>query len=674
MLDRVLNSKMFISFLLASGTWFVLNFRYPFPADNLVLGYISVKDPLVYGGIRWTYTLMMFTTPYIIYSSLLSGVYIFAYRKGRQMKAVPLAPYPHPARHGSLSLVIGEQHHPTQFISDPAPRWITTPERGLYTGTIVIGAIGSGKTTGIMLPDADQLIGFQAQNPDRRIGGLVLEVKGDFCHQIKKVMNKYEREEDYIEISLDSDYRYNPLHNDLDAYALAFGIASLLSNLFGKGKEPFWQQAYTNLVKFIILLHKVLYGYVTLFDVYECTINSARIESKIRDGEKQFTGKEYILLSIDAYRQFQGDADSPVKGFTAYEDERQFRAPWSRDLEDALYAVTPPIPYELHREPAPREHETLKREQFEAVKRWFYNDWQMIDKKLRTSIVEGISVFLSLFDDNPKVKQVFCPPKETYDPQLNTVDEQGRYKYGKPLPSFDWLIENGKVCALNFPLSLNAGLARAIGTMMKMDFQRAVLLRIPKIEQHRDRHFRPVFFLCDEYQTFATVGENDPNGDEKFFSLSRQAKCIAIVATQSISSLRSTLPGESYRTLLQTFRTKIFLALSDEFSSKTASELCGQEDKPFISYTITESGQDSQISILSGKATSEKDSLSASKNYSTRKDYRFPQKVFAELANAQAIVIPYNGFETSEATICYLKPYFLDPNISYFEQIRRGLL
>jgi hypothetical protein len=363
-----------------------------------------------------------------------------------------------------------------------------------------------------------------------------------------------------------------------------------------------------------------------------------------------------------------------VKGFTAYEDESQFRAPWSRDLEDALYAVTPPIPYELHHEPAPREHETLKREQFEAVKRWFYNDWREIDKKLRTSIVEGISVFLSLFDDNPKVKQVFCPPKETYDPQLNTVDEQGRYKYGKPLPSFDWLIENGKVCALNFPLSLNAGLARAIGTMMKMDFQRAVLLRIPKMEQHRDKHFRTVFFLCDEYQTFATVGENDPNGDEKFFSLSRQAKCIAIVATQSISSLRSTLPGESYRTLLQTFRTKIFLALSDEFSSKTASELCGQEDKPFISYTITESGQDSQISLLSGKATSEKDSLSASKNYSTRKDYRFPQKIFAELANAQAIVIPYNGFETAEATICYLKPYYLDPNVSYFEQVRRGLL
>jgi len=35
-----------------------------------------------------------------------------------------------------------------------------------------------------------------------------------------------------------------------------------------------------------------------------------------------------------------------------------------------------------------------------AVKRRFYDDWRRIEPKLRTSIVEGISVFLSLFDDN----------------------------------------------------------------------------------------------------------------------------------------------------------------------------------------------------------------------------------------------------------------------------------
>jgi type IV secretory pathway TraG/TraD family ATPase VirD4 len=84
------------------------------------------------------------------------------------------------------------------------------------------------------------------------------------------------------------------------------------------------------------------------------------------------------------------------------------------------------------------------------------------------------------------------------------------------------------------------------------------------------------------------VGESDPTRDEEIFALSRQAKCIPIVATQSISSLRSTLPGESWRTLLQTFRTQIFLALSDDFSARTASELCGKEEQLKLSYSLSE--------------------------------------------------------------------------------------
>jgi hypothetical protein len=116
-----------------------------------------------------------------------------------------------------------------------------------------------------------------------------------------------------------------------------------------------------------------------------------------------------------------------------------------------------------------------KREQFEAVKRWFYHDWRRIEPKLRTSIVEGISVFLSLFDDNPSVKATFCPPKECYDPDLNKDGQ-----YGIPMPPFSELLEQNKVCALNFPIGMNPGLARTIGTLMKQDFQRAVLNRIPQ--------------------------------------------------------------------------------------------------------------------------------------------------------------------------------------------------
>jgi hypothetical protein len=147
---------------------------------------------------------------------------------------------------------------------------------------------------------------------------------------------------------------------------------------------------------------------------------------------------------------------------------------------------------------------TRKREQLEAVKRWCYHDWRRVEPKLPTSIVEGISVFLSLFDDNPSVKATLCPPKECYDPELN---HDGRY--GIPMPPFSRLLEQGKVCALNFPIAMNPGLARTIGTLMKQDFKWAVLNRIPLRETEPARGWREILFLCDEYQSFATVGESD---------------------------------------------------------------------------------------------------------------------------------------------------------------------
>ena len=73
--------------------------------------------------------------------------------------------------------------------------------------------------------------------------------------------------------------------------------------------------------------------------------------------------------------------------------------------------------------------------------------------------------------------------------------------------------------------------------MANGDLQRSVPGRIPRMAQEPRWPWRDIVFICDEYQHFATVGEHDPGGDEKFFSLSRQARLVALVATQSVSSL-----------------------------------------------------------------------------------------------------------------------------------------
>ena len=222
---------------------------------------------------------------------------------------------------------------------------------------------------------------------------------------------------------------------------------------------------------------------------------------------------------------------------------------------------------------------------------------------------------------------------------------------------------------------MNPGLSRALGVLLKLDFQRAVLQRIPKNAADPQKVWRDLLFVADEYHAFATVGETEPTGDERAFALSRQARLIPIVATQSVSSLRSALPGdESWRTLLQCFRTKMFLATSDEFTAQLAADLCGRTDRLKTRYTLAESGQDAHISLLTGRATSGSQTITASKFYSLEADYVFRSRVFMELQNAQAVVLPYDGLNPLPPQYCYLKPYYLDVQTSYFDHVARGAL
>jgi len=49
-------------------------------------------------------------------------------------------------------------------------------------------------------------------------------------------------------------------------------------------------------------------------------------------------------------------------------------------------------------------------------------------------------------------------------------------------------------------------------------------------------------------------------------------------------------------------------------------------------------------------------------------------KTFTELKNAQTVTLAYDGFNPHPPTLMYLKPYFLDVNKRYFDQLKDGEL
>ena len=429
---------------------------------------------------------------------------------------------------------------------------------------------------------------------------------------------------------------------------------------------------------------------MTLQQVYQCAIDPDLFAAKIKQAEAWSAelniGEVFIPSEIWKPKMY----DLAEWDMKATPGGKEMQTVYTLELEHKLKELG--IESRIVWEPGAGDD---VRERVAAVKRWFDNDWQKLDNKIKSSIVEGVSVFLSMFD-MPDVAAVFCPPppEVSDDPRRigpraraeilaegqgeDSAEKKGQESRqwpgdpiaGRPrhLPPLYELIESGKVLALNMPAGSNPALARAIGVMLKNAWLQALLMRPAQMKESPSTYFRPAVFICDEYQSFASVGEDDPTGDEKSFALTRQCRCIPIVATQSISSLRAVLgSSEAWRALLQTLRTRIFLSLSDDASAKIASELCGQVAKIKGSYTISETSKRAGVSPLSGRAGgSGGGSIGATKSFQERREAVFHPRDFALLGNCQAICLPYDGAQSLEPRRVYLKPHYLPLDHSYW--------
>ena len=165
--------------------------RRPFPAldENPLLDLMNYHTPTFYGWVLLWY----YVSPFA--AVMLAGLFVMPIWKvwfespGRDFATFGGLPtWPLSPDQKAPEIVIGEVHHPVQTREIFNPSWLTIPERGLYTGVAIFGAVGSGKTNACMNPFARQLLGWQAANPQKRAAALVLEVKGNFCHDIRQIL------------------------------------------------------------------------------------------------------------------------------------------------------------------------------------------------------------------------------------------------------------------------------------------------------------------------------------------------------------------------------------------------------------------------------------------------------------------------------------------------------
>ena len=204
MLDRFIRGFLVVGSVSVGCAW---TWPGAFPEADPVAVLVRYHTPNVYRAVVVWYDVAPGVAVFLAGQFLLATSRIWFARMGvsvglrSRLPTWPLSPTA-----DGPAIVGGEVHHPVRAIEGPAPEWLTIPERGLYTGVAIFGAVGSGKTSACMHP----------------------------------LLTELDRGGDYIELSLDGPLTWNPLSATwLDSYSLAYTVASLLNQLFGKGKEPF---------------------------------------------------------------------------------------------------------------------------------------------------------------------------------------------------------------------------------------------------------------------------------------------------------------------------------------------------------------------------------------------------------------------------------------------------
>ena len=151
-----------------------------------------------------------------------------------------------------------------------------------------------------MYPFLEQLIKYDKPN----LGMLILDVKGNFFKQVLKYAEIYNRAEDILIISLDSDIRYNPLHKPgLNSSVLANRLKTILELFSPQTSESYWldkaQDILTECIKLCRLYND---GYVTFTEIHNLINYADYYKSKIKSLRSLFiSGK---LSQEDVYNLY----------------------------------------------------------------------------------------------------------------------------------------------------------------------------------------------------------------------------------------------------------------------------------------------------------------------------------------------------------------------------------
>ena len=151
-----------------------------------------------------------------------------------------------------------------------------------------------------MYPYTKQLIKYNYLNPDKKIGMLILDVKGNYYSQVKKYAERYNLTEDLVVIELNSNITYNPLHKpNLKPIVLANRLKTILELFSENNSESYWlDKAEQILAEAIKLCRLYNDGYVTFSEIHKLVTIPNYYKEKVKKIKELFISNKLNIEQI----------------------------------------------------------------------------------------------------------------------------------------------------------------------------------------------------------------------------------------------------------------------------------------------------------------------------------------------------------------------------------------
>ena len=262
---------------------------------------------------------------------------------------------------------------------------------------------------------------------------------------------------------------------------------------------------------------------------------------------------------------------------------------------------------------------------------FFQKEFENLDSRTKSILISEITRITNIFISDYDVNRVFSSPKENLT-----------------FLGFKDVIASGKIVILDMNISEYDLLSKIIATYLKLDFQTEIISSLSK------NICKKTAFICDEYDKYCTKTDGD------FFSLSREAKCINIVSTQSYSSLKNTLKDEAaVKVIIQNLINKIWFRTDDIFTIEEAQKQLGKEEKEKISKSISESAKETKFNYITNNLNSVNSNISESYNSYFQTDYIYDTNFFTQyLETFTALTFLSDGNKIYKPKKLKMLPYF----------------